>query len=142
MIWGQAALPDGLRSRLPSVENAWAGFTRARRSWERVGRRAGPIEPVDRVSDLEQFVADIEEADEPTLHFAHIELPHAPWMRRPERRVVRAARPAGLHRPANEPIRWFDDPVSPSPGFNGPCTSTATPTPCSARSSTSSTARV
>ncbi len=116
IVVGHKVLPAGLRNTLPPIDEGWGGFgaideldavpvdevmadttlpqplTAERHSsaqsttvsqWEQGG-------PMSQVPVLEGVVARASRSDRPTLHFAHVLLPHRPWMLTPEMRRSRA----------------------------------------------------
>ncbi len=84
VVYGHVVLPDFLRDRIPSIDNTWSGF---------LGQGDAPTREVDiPMFDVPpagvrsewvgwmQLIADgIEKNQPPTLHYAHLYAPHAPW---------------------------------------------------------------
>lgn len=119
VVVGHKMLPAGLRERLPAIDEGWGGFgavddvdeapvsepepgevgstttvaltEEAREKaesttvaeWEAGG-------PMSQVPVLEGVTRRAARADRPTLHFAHVLLPHRPWMLAPDGRRSRA----------------------------------------------------
>jgi Sulfatase len=69
VVYLHTTLPDGLRERLPSIDNRWENFR---------GRRRSGTAP-DRAAVLDRFVASVGPRPRPALHFLHVLLPHAPY---------------------------------------------------------------
>ena len=116
VVVGHKILPAGLRNRLPTIDEGWGGFgavdeldvgtqddvvtvttisqplttenlsaanSTTVSQWEQGG-------PMSQVPVVEGVVTRASRADRPTLHFAHVLLPHRPWMLTPEMRRSRA----------------------------------------------------
>jgi hypothetical protein len=116
VVVGHKVLPAGLRDALPPIDEGWGGFgavddldtgtseveaseTTAPKvltaedqmpaqsttvsQWEKGG-------PMSQVPVVEGVVTRASRADRPTLHFAHVLLPHRPWMLTPDMRRSRA----------------------------------------------------
>ena len=111
VVVGHKVLPSGLRSKLPPIDEGWGGFgavdnleedettdsaprtlttenlERAKstsvQQWEQGG-------PMSQLPVVEGVIKRATQADRPTLHFAHVLLPHRPWMLTPDMRYSRA----------------------------------------------------
>jgi hypothetical protein len=116
VVVGHKILPTGLRNKLPPIDEGWGSFgavdaldvdtvdeeatdtttqqpldaeghspakSTTVSQWEQGG-------PMSQVPVLEGVVTRASRADRPTLHFAHVLLPHRPWMLTPEMRRSRA----------------------------------------------------
>jgi hypothetical protein len=105
VVYGHRVFPRRLRNELPAIDQAWGGFgevggdgsgapaatgdlEKCREDAEARGEDAGRLckwfsrsvderSPAAQVAALESLGADI--GTEPTLHFAHVVLPHAAW---------------------------------------------------------------
>lgn len=116
VVVGHKVLPAGLRNKLPPIDEGWGGFgavdaveegtideavsdttmpkpltTKSHSpaesttvsQWEQGG-------PMSQVPVVEGVITRASRADRPTLHFAHVLLPHRPWMLTPDMRRSRA----------------------------------------------------
>jgi hypothetical protein len=116
VVVGHKVLPAGLRDALPPIDEGWGGFgavdavdagtvddevtgttvpqaltaenqipaqSTTVSQWEQGG-------PMSQVPVVEGVVTRASRADRPTLHFAHVLLPHRPWMLTPDMRRSRA----------------------------------------------------
>ncbi|PHX71920.1 MAG: hypothetical protein CK521_03340 [Acidimicrobium sp.] len=116
VVVGHKALPAGLRNKLPPIDEGWGAFgavdaldtdtvdevatdTTVPRAVTAEGQ--SPAEsttvseweqggPMSQVPVVEGVVTRASRADRPTLHFAHVLLPHRPWMLTPDMRRSRA----------------------------------------------------
>jgi len=115
VVLGHKVLPAGLREKLPPIDEGWGGFgdidnvesydpelaesemesgtlttenlERAKSTTVRQWQSGGPMSQVPVVEDM---VTRASRADRPTLHFAHVLLPHRPWTLAPDMRRSRA----------------------------------------------------
>jgi hypothetical protein len=82
VVYAHLVVPRALRSRLPSIEDQWAGFglsrTRAPRT-QALWWRATNVALSDRATAFADFLGSIDAPSRPTLYFLHIMLPHSPW---------------------------------------------------------------
>ena len=112
VVVGHKVLPAGLRTKLPPIDEGWGGFgavdnldeedttsdtvprtlttenlERAKstsvQQWEQGG-------PMSQLPVVEGVITRATQSDRPTLHFAHVLLPHRPWMLTPDMRYSRA----------------------------------------------------
>lgn len=112
VVVGHKILPAQLRTKLPPIDEGWGGFgavddvededttsdtvprtlttenlERAKstsvREWEQGG-------PMSQLPVVEGIIERATQSDRPTLHFAHVLLPHRPWMLTPDMRYSRA----------------------------------------------------
>ena len=112
VVVGHKVLPEKLRAQLPPIDEGWGGFgavdnvgeeditvestqrtlttenlERAKstsvQQWEQGG-------PMSQLPVVEGVIKRAAQADRPTLHFAHVLLPHRPWMLTPDMRYSRA----------------------------------------------------
>lgn len=121
VVLGHRILPEGLRERLPPIDEGWGNFgnddarvnasdeepvtgtpagattTTLWRTEEQLekansttGREWEEGGPMSQVPVIEGVIARAARADRPTLHFAHVLLPHRPWMLAPDMRRSRA----------------------------------------------------
>lgn len=119
VVVGHKVLPAGLRERLPAIDEGWGGFgavddvdtapvsdpepasdgpttTKALTEEARVKAESTTVAeweaggPMSQVPVLEGVTRRAARADRPTLHFAHVLLPHRPWMLAPDGRRSRA----------------------------------------------------
>ena len=88
LVYAHIALPGFLTKDLPSVTNNWGDFGReasgsidldAVEAKKEAGRTG-------RTEMFRDFVAAIDDSDEPTFYFLHLLTPHAPWNRLPSGR--------------------------------------------------------
>lgn len=117
VVLGHKILPEGLRSRLPAIDEGWGGFgavddaelgdteptqvsastttlpltkelkERANSTSIREWESGGPM---SQIPVLDGVINRAARADRPTLHFAHVLTPHRPWMLTPDMRRSRA----------------------------------------------------
>lgn len=112
VVVGHKVLPAGLRSKLPPIDEGWGGFgavdnieddktttdtvprtlttenlERAKSTSVQQWEQGGPMSQLPVVEDV---IKRATQADRPTLHFAHVLLPHRPWMLTPDMRYSRA----------------------------------------------------
>ena len=98
VVYLHLTLPHGLTTGLPSVTDTWSDFEQSH------DRAAG---------EFERWVARIHPSSRPTLEFAHVLLPHAPWRYLPDGREYKpAAEIDGLGSD-----RWQRDPWLVTQGF-------------------------
>lgn len=118
VVVGHKMLPAGLRDRLPAIDEGWGGFgavdevdetpvnepepaagpttTVALTAEERERAESTTVAewevggPMSQVPVLEGVTRRAARADRATLHFAHVLLPHRPWMLAPDGRRSRA----------------------------------------------------
>lgn len=69
VVYLHTTLPDGLRDRLPSIDNRWENFR---------GHTTRGTAP-DRAAVVDRFLASVAPRSRPALHFLHVLLPHAPY---------------------------------------------------------------
>jgi hypothetical protein len=114
VVLGHKVLPAGLREKLPPIDEGWGGFgaikvvesidnetdvstsesvtlttenlEQAKSTTVRQWQTGGPM---SQVSVVEDVITRASRADRPTLHFAHVLLPHRPWMLAPDMRRSR-----------------------------------------------------
>lgn len=102
IVYLTAVLPDDMTRSLPPVDQNWndfAGGVALQDRW-----RAARLD--DRRRAFAGFVESVGAADEPTLHFAHVLLPHEPWLYLPTGQQFTFLRTnVGLRNG-----RWSDDP--------------------------------
>ena len=83
LIYLYTLLPTDLTYRLPSISNSYKGFleteTHPAPSPATLDRYHELMEWTGRPASFSVFVDSILPSNEPTLHFLHILLPHAPW---------------------------------------------------------------
>lgn len=83
IVTAHAILPSDLTEGLPSISNTWGNFANATaeaRDDFNIIRRFNEHVDADRRSQVERFIELLEEpSDQPTLHYAHVLLPHIPW---------------------------------------------------------------
>jgi hypothetical protein len=96
IVTGHLLLPGALSSDLPPIDQNWGNFAPASverpDKWSIHDRMQGQLQ-ADRRTEVERFLAGLEEPLEPTeFHFIHLPLPHRPWMYTPDGRTY-AARP-------------------------------------------------
>ncbi len=119
VVVGHKMLPAGLRERLPAIDEGWGGFGAVDDVDEAPVNEPEPSDrgptttlaltgearekaesttvaeweaggPMSQVPVLEGVTRRAARADRPTLHFAHVLLPHRPWMLAPDGRRSRA----------------------------------------------------
>jgi hypothetical protein len=115
LVYGHAVLPDGLRSRLPSVTDSWlhvrgGGAVDLDSALSLMRRLDDDVRATDPTLQFARFLNGIRRvrSGKPPLHFVHVGLPHAPWNHFPSGVVY-----AGGHPDAVEGDRWVGDPVAP-----------------------------
>lgn len=81
IVTAHTILPSDLTEDLPSISNTWGNFATAEaRDDFNIIRRFNEHVDADRRSQVERFIDLLEEpSDQPTLHYAHVLLPHIPW---------------------------------------------------------------
>lgn len=83
IVTAHTVLPSDLTEGLPSISNTWGDFgnaTDAAREDFNIIRRFNEYVDADRRSQIERFIDLLEEpSSQPTLHYAHVLLPHIPW---------------------------------------------------------------
>lgn len=89
VVYGHLTLPGSLRNQIPSIENAWKGFL----GEGGVSSGAGveveglpvpdPGKRAEWIDWVQRLINGIEPGAPPTLHFAHLEAPHVPWVTNP-----------------------------------------------------------
>ncbi len=104
VVAGHTALPQGLRSRLPAIDEGWGGFGDGGRSQAvpdadepRSGRNSEIVGHRGRLTHLDTIVERQRASTSPTFTFAHVLLPHRPWLLAPDQRI--AAKAANDYRP-------------------------------------------
>lgn len=94
VVAGHTALPEGLRSRLPAIDEGWGGFGDGGEAQvvsdadeptidantEIVGHRG-------RLSHFDVLVERQSVSSAPAFRFAHVLLPHRPWLLAPDQRI-------------------------------------------------------
>ena len=113
VVTGHKILPEGLRKKLPAIDESWGGFLGNASENESASRtptiKKQPSSPspspstivpqrpntitkweniyaASQVPVVQDVVARAARASIPTLHFAHILLPHKPWLLAPDLR--------------------------------------------------------
>lgn len=123
VVYGHLTLPATMREQLPSIENAWKGFLGDGEvsSGSAVEVEGLPVprggERVEWVDWVQRLANGIDRDAPPTLHYAHLEAPHVPWV----------TNPSGTHYQRPEEYtevegvegdgRWTTDPRPPLIGF-------------------------
>jgi Sulfatase len=104
VIYAHIVLPRSLGAALPSVTDDWRDFIRGQ-AWQ---ERWLSARDDDRRIPIRRFIDGISERDpQPTLYFAHVLLPHEPYIYLPDGRQFTAAfESIGLDAAGN----WPDDP--------------------------------
>src|SRR4051794_28632239 len=106
--------PPSLEQRLPVIDESWGNFGGNSGDKSAVASDSGAPPKVDlntfylsRVRDFNHFVSSFRKpaSGRPTLYFAHILLPHAPWLSFPDGRV-RAV--TSTNAPGRNGERWFN----------------------------------
>jgi hypothetical protein len=117
VVVGHKVLPQGLREKLPAIDEGWGGFGNADNIEEREEEPvdttvpAGPTTtlplteetkqnadnttvtewedggPQTQIPVVEGAISRAAQADRPTLHFAHALIPHRPWVLAPDMRA-------------------------------------------------------
>jgi hypothetical protein len=84
-------IPEPLARRLPAIDAQWAGFgdpevatedpaASARPNWRQLFTAARKASQRDRVAGFDSFLATIDGRRSGALYFAHLLLPHRPWI--------------------------------------------------------------
>ena len=79
VVYLTVVLPDDLAAPLPPVDQNWKDFA-ANEAGETLGDRWRAARVDDRRRTVDRFIAGIEAATRPTLHFLHALLPHEPFL--------------------------------------------------------------
>jgi len=112
VVVGHKLLPEGLRSRLPAIDEGWGEFGAGTdKDAEPTAATPGSAEAprsghAGRVQTLERLTDNAATSTSPTLHFAHVLLPHKPWTLAPDLRM--SARPDNDPRPVTNLDRRRD----------------------------------
>lgn len=117
VVSGHLTLPDALASGLPSVTQTFGNFgedeaglpseAEQRRVVETEVRRRARDAPGGRAAPLKAMISEID-GELRTLYFAHVELPHVPWVYTPE---------GGRYRePAEDPFEFAPEGADSWPG--------------------------
>lgn len=112
IVMGHKLLPAGLRDRLPPIDEGWGEFgAGSEQDGAAVGTGAGSTVPVrsghaGRIGTIRRLIANASSSTSPTLHFAHVLLPHKPWTLAPDLRM--SARPDNDPRPVSSLDRRRD----------------------------------
>ena len=122
VVAAHTALPVGLRDRLPAIDEGWGGFgeNAPRGDGQNLGARAFEhgrgqggerinASPTGHQSRLEHFTslaARQAESTTPTFRFAHLLLPHRPWLLAPDQRL--ATKTDSDYRPGTLPDKRRD----------------------------------
>lgn len=100
------ALPEELASPLPPVNQSWKDFA-ASGPDDLVGGRWAQKRSGDRRKTFDEFISAIDQAARPTLHFAHVLLPHEPFIYLPTgQQFTFHRRPIGLRNDMWNADRW------------------------------------
>lgn len=108
IIYGHVVAPPSLEDDLPSIDQTWSDFggTQGKPASDQGDGGTSKVELAqDPMGDFRRFTNSIQRTNQPTVWFAHIELPHAPW------RFL----PSGQEYPQRSPIPgrtkqvWGDD---------------------------------
>jgi hypothetical protein len=80
-VAGHLFLPSDMTENLPPIDSSWSNFSRGEtQEYDAVKRFQVAAYDVGRLEPIQQFVESIEpSADEPTLFYMHVLLPHVPW---------------------------------------------------------------
>ncbi len=94
VVAGHTALPERLRERLPAIDEGWGGFGGAAESEETATgdepTTEGNSEIVGhrgRLAHLDALVERQSSSTGPAFRFAHLLLPHRPWLLAPDQRM-------------------------------------------------------
>ena len=99
-------LPEELASPLPPVSQSWKDFA-ANEADDSPGDRWREARAGDRRKSFDRFIAGIDQAAKPTLHFAHVLLPHEPFIYLPTgQRFTFHRRSIGLRKDKWNADRW------------------------------------
>jgi Sulfatase len=103
VVYGHELLPDTLRERLPSISGVWSDFGNDDERPGRNGLGANfvlrnllPGSVRGREVAFETFNGIVRPAEQPTLFFLHVLLPHYPWEHAPSGRVYEGLTIPGL----------------------------------------------
>jgi hypothetical protein len=117
LIYLYALLPTDLAHRLPSISNSYKDFlemeAHAARSPATLNSYHELMEWTGRPAAFRAFVDSILPSNEPTLHFLHILLPHAPWQFLPSGKKYtfddRIRGVVGPNEIGEDPDQWTSD---------------------------------
>lgn len=104
VVAGHTALPRDLRERLPVIDEGWGGFGEGDQGEVPSGdamptgeKNAHVIGHRGRLSHLDVLVERQSASTRPAFRFAHVLLPHRPWLLAPDQRI--SARTENDYRP-------------------------------------------
>ncbi len=89
VVYGHLTLPQAIRNQIPSIENAWKGFLGEGDvpAGSGVEIEGLPVpehgERAEWIDWVQRLINGIEAGAPPTLHYAHLEAPHVPWVTNP-----------------------------------------------------------
>lgn len=94
VVAGHTALPRELRARLPAIDEGWGGFGEGDREESPPDRDAPAGEKNahvvghrGRLSHMDVLVERQQVSTRPAFRFAHVLLPHRPWLLAPDQRI-------------------------------------------------------
>ncbi|MDE2291593.1 MAG: sulfatase-like hydrolase/transferase, partial [Elusimicrobia bacterium] len=79
VVYAHLAAPRAWEGRLPPLSGTWSGYLDAHLDWKAFNA-ANASDARDRAGQVHRFIAGIRGGVPPTLHYLHVELPHAPWV--------------------------------------------------------------
>ena len=116
IVGSHLVLPPDLATSLPPIDQGWRDFRAAvdeRGETVAVHQRFNEARASHPGETFEDFIAGVQSRNRPTLHFAHVLLPHSPW------RYAADGRPydATVQRPGLKAEHWFSDPWPVAQGY-------------------------
>ncbi|MCB1015104.1 MAG: sulfatase-like hydrolase/transferase [Acidimicrobiales bacterium] len=108
LVLAHVVLPPSLRSSLPAVDRSWGDFFDRDALAGGGGGAEAEADPQVQGAQLDAWIAGLAPPGVPTVSYAHVLLPHSPWL------LTRSGKPLTEPGPlpgSDEDGRWSTDPV-------------------------------